>query len=138
MSAHSLTPLPLTAVLLAGGRSERMGRDKALVEIEGQPLWRRQIALLEALPPAGLIISGPRRAEFAPGTRCIEDSGESRGPLSGVAAALQAATQPHVLVLAVDLPRMSVEFLRHLSDVISPGIGVVPFNDEHSSNRRFY
>ena len=50
-----------SAVLLAGGRSSRMGQDKAFLEIAGQMLWRRQIETLRALSPEQLMISGPPR-----------------------------------------------------------------------------
>jgi molybdopterin-guanine dinucleotide biosynthesis protein A len=134
----STPPPPLTAVLLAGGQSRRMRTDKALVEIEGIPLWRRQLALLESLKPAELLVSGPRRPGFPPALRNVEDEGVSRGPLSGVAAALRAATCPHVLVLAVDMPFMSRTMLEELRDRLVPGRGVVPFRLEREARERFY
>ena len=53
-----------SAVLLAGGKSSRMGSDKAFLEIEGEPLWQRQLATLRGLSPGQLMISGPRREEW--------------------------------------------------------------------------
>ena len=57
---NSLT-MRCSAVLLAGGKSSRMGRDKAFLEIEGEPLWQRQLATLRRLAPEQLMISGPLR-----------------------------------------------------------------------------
>ena len=113
-------PVPIAnpnfaAVLLAGGRSTRMGRDKATLVIEGQPLWQRQLDKLRALEPCELFISGRCAGPYASaGVEIIEDSVPGLGPLGGVAAALRRATSPRVLVLAVDLPRMSAEFLASL------------------------
>ena len=76
-----------SAVLLAGGKSSRMGRDKALLEIDGEPLWRRQLATLRALEPEQLMVSGPPRGEG----ETVADEIEDAGPLGGVAAALPNA-----------------------------------------------
>jgi molybdenum cofactor guanylyltransferase len=130
--------LPLTAVLLAGGQSRRMGTDKALLEIEGQPLWRRQLSLLESMEPAEVFVSGPRRPDFPATLRNVEDAGPSRGPLSGLATALRAATCPHVLVLAVDMPLMTRAFLDKLRGSRVVRHGVVPFILERERHEKFY
>jgi molybdenum cofactor guanylyltransferase len=134
----STPPLPLTAVLLAGGWSRRMGSDKALVELEGAPLWRRQLALLELMKPAELIVSGPRRPGFPAALRNLEDEGTSRGPLSGLATVLRSAASPHVLVLAIDMPLMTTAFLELLRERITAGRGVVPFHLEGVTREKFY
>lgn len=130
--------MPLTAVILAGGASRRMGRDKALVEFEGEAMWRRQQRLLQALEPAEIFLSGPRRPEFPASLRSIEDAGPSRGPLSGLAEALRAAKTGHVLVVAIDLPLMTSDFLAGLHGKIGQGRGVVPFLIDAESGRKFY
>jgi molybdopterin-guanine dinucleotide biosynthesis protein A len=114
------------AVLLAGGRSTRMGRDKATLLIEGQPLWQRQLAILRALGPKELFISGPRDGPYADaGVEIIEDAVPGLGPLGGIAAALRRAESPLVLVLAIDLPAMTADFLITL---LLEGRSVVPQN----------
>jgi molybdopterin-guanine dinucleotide biosynthesis protein A len=103
------------AVLLAGGRSSRMGRDKATLVIDGQPLWQRQLATLRALQPCELLISGRRDGPYAgAGIEIIEDAIPGLGPLAGIAAALRRADSPRVLVLAIDLPAMTADFLATL------------------------
>ncbi len=130
--------MPLTAVILAGGASRRMGRDKALVEFGGEAMWRRQLHLVEALEPIEIFVSGPRRADFPASLRSIDDVGPSRGPLSGLTAALQAAKTGHVLVVAIDLPLMTAEFLNELRGKIGPGRGVVPFLVDAKMGKKFY
>lgn len=111
-----------SAVLLAGGKSSRMGCDKALLEVDGEPLWRRQLATLRALAPEQLLVSGPARGE---GETVADEIGNA-GPLGGVAAALCKCHAPLLFVLAVDLPGMTAAFLRTLLTLCRDGRGVVP------------
>ncbi len=115
-----------SAVLLAGGKSTRMGRDKALLEIGGEPLWRRQLATLRGLSPEELMISGPPRDD----RETVADEFKNAGPLAGVAAALQKCAAPLLVVLAVDLPVMTTDFLKTLLALSRPGKGVVPRGPE--------
>lgn len=116
--------MPFAAVLLAGGRSRRMGRDKALLPLpDGRLLWQRQLAVLEALGPAELFISGPDRAGFPASVTRLDDQTPGLGPLGGISAALKAMRSPRLVVLAVDLPMMSGDFLAGL---LKEGRGCVP------------
>ena len=108
------------AVLLAGGRSTRMGRDKAALVLDGTPLWQLQLAKLRALQPTELFISGRSDGPFAgAGVDIVEDETPGLGPLAGIAATLARITAPRLLVLAIDLPEMTVDFLRAL--LAAPG-----------------
>lgn len=117
-----------TGALLCGGRSLRMGRDKALLEVGGQPLWRLQLAKLEAVCDEVFVCgSQSQSAWFASEeVRFTADTNSYLGPLSGIARALERARSPHVLVLAVDMPKMSSHYLRGLLESVEPGSGVVP------------
>ncbi len=117
-----------SAVLLAGGKSSRMGRDKAFLEIDGVPLWRRQIETLRALSPAEVFISGPAREEWR-GFAVVADEIPEAGPLAGIAASLRRCAASHLAVLAVDLPRMTPDFLRSLLALCAPMGGVVAMAD---------
>jgi molybdenum cofactor guanylyltransferase len=115
-----------SALLLAGGASTRMGRPKALVEFEGAPLWRRQALLLRSLGPQDLMISAGAdwTLEAGPWT-VVRDSAPGMGPLAGIAVALEAMATDLLLVLAVDMPGMSAQYLGEL--LASAGQkGVVP------------
>ena len=125
----STPPLPpFAAVLLAGGRSTRMGRDKAGLIIDGQPLWQRQLGELRALNPAELFISGRSDGPYAgAGVEIVTDAVPDLGPLAGIAATLQRTTAPLLLVLAIDLPRISRGLLTTLVTAArQSGAGVVP------------
>ena len=113
-----------SAILLAGGQSSRMGRDKSLLEFEGQPLWRRQLDTLSALSPQQLMLAGPAR----PGCNCelIADEMPDTGPLGGLAAGLRHCRTPRLVVLAADLPEISADFLRSLLAACDHEHGIVP------------
>lgn len=124
-----VVPVRFAAVLLAGGQSRRMGRDKALLLVDGgRVLWERQLDVLRSLGPAELFISGPARPGFPYDVRLLEDERPGLGPLSGIVAALEAMTTPLLVVLAVDLPAMRADFLRGLlaGCSVNPGKGIVP------------
>jgi molybdenum cofactor guanylyltransferase len=114
-----------SAVLLVGGKSSRMGCDKALLEIEGEPLWRRQLETLRGLAPEQLMLSGPRREEWSE-CEFVADEIVDAGPLAGAAAALAKCATPFLVVLAVDLPMMTTNFLQSLLALCRGGVGVVP------------
>ena len=105
----------------------RMGTDKAFIEIGDVPLWRRQLQLLETLRPHELFIAGPAHEEWQE-MNCIiiPDAEPNSGPLSGIVAALQRCSGPLLLVIAVDLPNMTTDYLRQLVDSCASEIGVVP------------
>jgi molybdopterin-guanine dinucleotide biosynthesis protein A len=102
----------LTAVILAGGRSRRMGRDKAFVEVGGATLLDRTLRTARELA-AHILISGSAN-KFASFGTVAEDVFPDRGPLAGIHAALAISTTDLNLVLAVDLPLLTAPLLRYL------------------------
>jgi molybdenum cofactor guanylyltransferase len=119
-----------SAVLLAGGKSSRMGRDKAGVIVAGQSLWQRQLSTLHALHPAELFVSGKSDGPYASSDiSVVTDITPDRGPLSGLEASLHYAAHPLLLVLAIDLPAMTAEFLSRLLREVSSERGCVPCID---------
>jgi len=123
----NLTPLNISAALLAGGESRRMGRDKATLVLRGKPLWQIQIDLLRKLKPVEIFVSARTDPSWRPSDAAfIPDEAPSRGPLSGLAAVLGRIRTAHLLVLAIDLPFMNEAYLRSLCHAIEPGCGVLP------------
>lgn len=110
-----------------------MGRDKATVEVEGRPLWERQVATLAALRPQEVFISGKLDGPYTDrGTEVIQDLHPGCGPLSGVEAACWRMKTPLLCVLAIDLPWMNTAFLDRLIKIaMQDGRGVVPLNGEY-------
>ncbi|MEI8108524.1 MAG: molybdenum cofactor guanylyltransferase [Verrucomicrobiota bacterium] len=123
-----MPPIPLTAVLLAGGSSSRMGSNKASLLIQNQPLFSKQLATLQSLNPTQILISGPPDGPYAhAGFPIVPDILPHHGPLSGLQATLRLASTPLLLLLAVDLPAITPEFLSLLiHKSASSSIGCVP------------
>jgi len=119
--------MKLDAVILAGGASSRMGRDKAWVEDEGRPLIARALSTLRSSGIQEIFISGRAGTDYSP-LRCpvLLDRESGSGPLAGIERALDATEAQLLLVLAVDLPRMTADFLRKLADRCEPLTGVIP------------
>jgi molybdopterin-guanine dinucleotide biosynthesis protein A len=119
--------MTLTAVLLAGGESRRMGRDKATIEFDGCPLWKRQLEILRTLGPEKIFVSARTIPSWLPAdTEVLLDDPPSRGPLSGLTKALAAMRTTHLIALAIDMPFMTDETLRQLCDLAETSRGVVP------------
>jgi molybdenum cofactor guanylyltransferase len=116
-----------SAVILAGGKSSRMGRDKAWLEVDGQRLLERQIARVRAAGAIGVFISGRTDADYAGfDALVLHDEFAGAGPLAGVERALATTGSPMLLVLAVDLAAMSVDLLRQLAAGCATKVGVIP------------
>lgn len=108
------------AILLAGGQSRRMGRDKALLPFEGTPLAVRVHAALGEVFPHVLVVG--RTSNFpVPQAHCIGDRHPGGGPLEGLATGMEALLDLEgmatatVLLAACDMPRVSVPLLRFLA-----------------------
>jgi molybdenum cofactor guanylyltransferase len=118
--------MSLSAVLLAGGESTRMGRDKATLEWRGLPLWAYQLQKLRALT-SNIFVSARFAVPWRPAdVKLVIDESPSRGPLSGLAASLAIMETDCLLVLAVDMPFMTLSHLKKVCDCTKPGVGAVP------------
>ena len=93
IARHEVTR-DFSAVLLVGGKSSRMGRDKAFIEIEGVPLWQRQLQTLTQLAPKQIFLAGPARSEWEDADcETIADEPGDIGPLGGLMAALEHSVE---------------------------------------------
>lgn len=127
---HALKTSPTIPVLagavLAGGRSMRMGRDKARMKVEGVPLWRRQRGVLEAAGARRVVVVlRPRQRSLGNRRTEIRDALSDRGPLAGLQAALADTRADWLAVLAVDMPRVDAGWFRRLRRSCRPGRGAV-------------
>ena len=132
---------PVSAIILAGGQSRRMGRDKALIEYQGQPIIAHVIDTLRALTDDIAVISNRPDRYSSFGARVVPDYDPPCGPLGGIAVGLQAARHSLAVVVACDMPFLNVTLLRWLIDLAHDYDAVVPqtgdeFEPLHAVYRR--
>jgi len=97
--------------VLAGGTSDRMGRPKAALGIDGVTFLERAVATLDGVCGEVVVCGGD---EVAQGRPVLPDVTLGAGPLSGVASALDHADGRPVFILAVDFPLVTVETVRRV------------------------
>lgn len=101
-------------LVLMGGKSSRMGTDKAFVEWEGKTLLQQAIDRLHEVTPDIYLSVNQRQYDlFNEEHQCISDKYIDKGPLGGILSALEHL-QTDIIVLAVDMPALSVEPLQNL------------------------
>jgi len=119
-----------SATVLAGGRSSRMGTDKAFLRLGNDLLIERQLRCLRESGAAEVLISGRAEADYSRfGATVVRDDFPQSGPLAGVAAALRASSSSLLFVLAVDMPRMTPAMILKILSRCENGAGCVPFDD---------
>ena len=111
----------VTVQIMLGGRSTRMGRDKALVTLGGKTLLERAVERWENYGAALQLSVGPaERSALAPGgISAVADRYPGRGPMGGLHAGLSACSTPLLLLAAVDCPFLTPE----QADVLVAAIG---------------
>jgi molybdopterin-guanine dinucleotide biosynthesis protein A len=102
----------LSAFVLAGGESSRMGCDKAFLKLDGETLLQRTLRVVKRVTANAWIVGDARKFSFA--GPVVEDVFRNCGPLGGIHAALSASETELNLFLAVDLPFVSAELLGYL------------------------
>jgi molybdopterin-guanine dinucleotide biosynthesis protein A len=109
----------VTGIVLAGGAGRRMGTDKRLVLVDGEPMLRRVADAVASVADELLVVVAPERpipAGLLDGVpaRLALDRRADAGPLAGMEAGLLEASADHVLVVAGDLPWLDAGLLRAL------------------------
>jgi molybdenum cofactor guanylyltransferase len=104
----------IAGFILAGGESSRMGVDKGLLEIAGEPMIVRAARLVESVVGAPAVVVGTPEKYRGLGLRAIADDWPGCGPLGGIATALRASEADWNLMVACDLPYLTREWLEFL------------------------
>jgi molybdopterin-guanine dinucleotide biosynthesis protein A len=102
-------PLPCIGMVLAGGRSSRMGRDKAMLPWQGHPLIEHLIAVLQAAGVREVKVSGDRPAYHG-----VADPVPQAGPIGGIAGVAGTCEDGELLIVPVDMPRLQPALLQRL------------------------
>ncbi len=114
---------------MAGGRSRRLGQDKALLTAGGETLLARTVRRLGEVAAEILVMGPAQRSAQAPGTRVIPDTTPGEGPLPALAAALATMRGERLVAVATDMPFLNTALLTYLVersveyDVVVPCAG---------------
>ena len=107
------------AGILAGGRSSRLGQDKAFLQWDGQSLLERTIRACRGFEQ--VLVSVDRKERFAHlAEQMVEDELQNFGPVEGIYQLLRACQTPHLLIVATDMPYLQPEFLHRLANTLEP------------------
>jgi molybdopterin-guanine dinucleotide biosynthesis protein A len=109
---------PLSAAALAGGQSRRMGTDKAILPIaaRGQPMLGMVLERLAAVADDVLVVANDQERYAAFGARVVPDLSSDVGALAGIQAAISSSAHEHCLVVACDMPFLSLALLQRMAD----------------------
>jgi molybdopterin-guanine dinucleotide biosynthesis protein A len=114
-----------SAAILAGGRASRFdGRDKSAIVVNGRTILSRQVAELEVLTDDILLVGSRADVAACPGVRIVADRVADAGPLGGLDAALRAARDEALVLLACDMPFVTRELLAHMLK-LTAGVDIV-------------
>ena len=122
--------MTITSIILAGGRSSRLGREKLAEVIAGKSLIERAISSLSSLSQEILIVISQKQARSSlslytyPEAKTVVDLYSGKGSLIGIYTGLTHSTNFLNLVVACDMPFLNLALLRYMVD-ISPGFDVV-------------
>jgi molybdopterin-guanine dinucleotide biosynthesis protein A len=116
----------ITAVVLAGGKSERFGSDKATYPVDGLPMIEHPLAVLKNIFSEIIIISGNVEGLSYLGFPVYPDMVPSAGPLCGLYTALHHADRGSVFLTACDMPHLDEKFIRYLTGLPGDFDIVVP------------
>jgi len=106
----------ITAFILSGGKSSRIGTNKSFLLHEGKPLIERLTGLLDTIFCEVVISSNePKMYEYLD-KKIIEDFYPGRGPLAGIHSALSSTTSERNFIISCDMPFISKELIVYLTD----------------------
>jgi len=104
--------MKLTGVVIAGGQSKRMGKDKVTIRFEGQTLLSHAVKLLEKFTDTILVSSS--NTEIETSHLIVSDEFTYIGPIAGIYASLKQAQTQKILVIPVDMPLLNDEIISFL------------------------
>jgi molybdopterin-guanine dinucleotide biosynthesis protein A len=121
----------VTAIILAGGRSSRFGRDKLAEPMDGRPLLDHAIDAVRPFVGAILVVVEPDAAPVLPsGTTLIHDPAPFEGPLAGLLAGLNGAVDPIVLATGGDMPSLVPAVIESMVAALGAGVDAVVLEHE--------
>ncbi|MEW6579019.1 MAG: molybdenum cofactor guanylyltransferase [Chloroflexota bacterium] len=126
----------LSAAIVAGGRSSRMGRDKSFVLLHGKPIIEHVLARVSALPVESVLLIANRRDDYAYlRLPTHPDVFPDKGSLGGIFSAVYHSPSEYTLVVGCDMPYLSDALLHHMASLLEERAGpydvIVPVHSDH-------
>ena len=121
--------LLVTGIIIAGGQSRRLGKDKALLSIQGQPLLNRISDRVTAVCEELIVVGPPERQQLLPEALVVQDIHPNAGPIAGLQVGLRNASHLWSIVVACDMPFLNPNLLQYLIslgdgyDIVLPRYG---------------
>ena len=116
----------LTVAIMAGGQSSRMGTDKSFVLFEGRPMIEVVIDAVAGLGDETLLITNKPDEYAHLHLPMVSDVYPDHGSLGGIFTAVHAATHPHTLIVACDMPWLNRPLLEHMATLRETADVIVP------------
>ncbi len=119
----------MTGIVLSGGESRRMGKDKAFLKLVGAPIIEHVLSALRDVVDRIIIVTNSPQAYAACDAEVVTDALEKRGPLTGIYTGLLHSSDEYNIVVACDMPFLSPRLLSYMAglgrgyDVVIPRIG---------------
>lgn len=107
-------PLPITAAILCGGKSSRMGRPKAFLPYEGKTLIERRFEAIRDMFSEVVLVANDPDAYSGLSVDVVKDIIPNRGPLVGILSALLVSEYEHTFVIACDMPLIDNRLIREM------------------------
>jgi molybdopterin-guanine dinucleotide biosynthesis protein A len=117
---------PITGVILAGGKSSRMGQNKALMSLGGKRLVDRVVEVMRDVFRDLLLVTNTPEVYADLGLPMVCDVWPEKGSLGGIYSAIYHATTPYCLVVACDMPFLHAAMLRYLITQVADYDVVIP------------
>ena len=117
-----------TGIILAGGKSKRLGRNKAVEPLSGKSLVTHAFDRLQEVADEIIIVTSEELASlpYPEGSSVIVDVFPGRGPLSGIFTGLSAAKNQYCIAVGCDMPFLNEKLLRHMVERCAGFDAVVP------------
>jgi len=121
-------PIPdATAVVLAGGKSSRMGRPKSLLLFDGEPLIVHIVRALKQMFAETIVVAAPEHELPNLGAILVRDEVAYQGPVGGIHYGLKAASGEFCFVTSCDVPFLNLALISHLTSQMSTHDVAVPY-----------
>ena len=120
--------MTLTAIVLCGGRSTRMGQDKGALPFGNETMLQRIVRITRTIASDVIVVGRRDQAGIT-----VHDSVEDQGPLAGIASGLAASKTDLNIVVACDMPLIKTEVLQRLIDSIGDADICVAMTEGHAS-----